>query len=180
MRQVGTVRGQRPTHDVPLVRVRVAQPRQLPVEDAANDRFVDDALIEGTRTEVGRLLGDVEALDHRRRRDHPGRAERRRERLGRTLHVDDVPVAVVGFDRTRVLGPGHVGEPQVAVRVVLDDQHLLTRAPLQQRGALLAREDAPGGILEIRDDVEELEYPSPPPASLITPELSIPNPHLIP
>ena len=50
-----------------------------------------------------------------------------------------------------------VGEPQVAVGIVLDDQHLLASAPVEQRAALGERQDAAGGVLEIRDDVQELD-----------------------
>ena len=145
---------ERALHHVALVLVVPAQPRHLALEDAPAARLVDDVLVERARAEVGGLLGHLHARGERRRRRQPGHAEPGRERLREAAQVDDASLAVVGLDRPDVGRARAVLEVQLAVRIVLEDQDVLPRGPLQQARALVPSDEQARRVLEVGDDVE--------------------------
>ena len=59
-------RAQRLDHHVALLLVVAAQQRQLPLQDAAAARFVDQPLIEAAGEQIFRLLGHLELRGDRR------------------------------------------------------------------------------------------------------------------
>src|SRR5215213_1207976 len=112
---------------------------------------LDHPLPEAARTLVRRLLGPRHLRDHLGRPRRPAEthagAEDLRERAG--LHDD------VGGERPQ-RGQRAAVEGQVAVGDVLEDQHAVAAAQLDQRMPPLERERSPGRVLELRDDVGEL------------------------
>ncbi|SQC38026.1 Uncharacterised protein [Rothia kristinae] len=95
---------------------------------------------------------DLQELAHPRRRDHPAHAHPRGEHLGEGPQVDH-GLRVVGVQGRQAL----TGEGQLTVRVVLHHQHVLLPADPHQLGPAILRQRHPGGVLEVRDRVEQLD-----------------------
>ena len=129
--------------------------RRLALEHAADDGAVDEALIERAAAQVHRLLGDVALRADRLWRDDPRDAEARRQRLREAREVHHAAGGVVGLDRPRLLGGRGVGKIQVAVRIVLDDEHVGALGPVEQLAALLEADQQAGRILEVRDQIQQ-------------------------
>jgi hypothetical protein len=147
-------------HDDALALVMRAQTFALRCQKPGAERTVHEPLVERAGADVGGLLGDVELLDDGLRRHHPCGAQSRREGLRETRQIHDPPRRIVGLERSRVGGPGRIGEEQIPVRVVLDDQHVGLLSPLEQAAALVVADEQARGVLEVRHDVQQPHAPA--------------------
>jgi hypothetical protein len=137
-----------------------AKQRQLPIENAAPAGLVDEALIERPGQEIAGLLRHLELRGQRRRRGDPRDPETGSERFREAAQVNDTAVPVVGLDRPHVGLGRRVLEVQLAVRVILDDQHIAAFGPVEQAPPLVEADEQARRILEVGDDVEKLDAAS--------------------
>jgi len=108
--------------------------------------------------QVGALFGLNQLGDDRRGGLHPGVAQPRHQRLGKARTVDDVIAVHVAREfQTNLVEAGQrlAAEAQLAVGVILDDQHTVLRGQLDQTAAAFQTQRAPGGVLEVGDGVEQ-------------------------
>jgi len=123
-------------------------------EQPRSPRLVGDPLIEAAGAQILGLLGEFEFAGDRRRRAHPADAEARCERLGEAAEIDDAgAVVIVRGNRPGFVFFGDVRKVQVAIGIVLDDEHVATLGPFQNRAAALQRQQAPGRILKVRHQI---------------------------
>ncbi len=108
-------------------------------------------LVEGAAAQIGPLLHQVDAGEHRFRRRNPARAQARPEHLRDSAQVDDRIVhGLQGHLMAAVVAQATVG-------VVLHHHEAVLVGQLQQAAPALGVHGHPAGILEIRDGVAELQ-----------------------
>ena len=115
-----------------------------------------ELLAEHGRVDGHGLGRDLQPGPHRRRRRDPADPQPGREDLGEAAQVDH------GARVQRVQGREPVGavEAEQRVRVVLEDEHPAVGADLHEPPAPLLGEGHPGGVVEVRDGVDELHAPA--------------------
>ena len=107
-------------------------------------------LVEVRRAQHGGLGGQHEPVAHGGRHQRPADPQPGGERLGERPEVDDVAVHRA---QRRVDAAGEAEQP---VRVVLHHRDAVCGADLQDLGPALDGERDAGGVVEVRDRVEEL------------------------
>ena len=85
-------------------------------------------------------------------RHRPAEAHPRREDLGEAAEEHDPPLGVEALERRQRLA----GEAQLAVRAVLEDEHVVPVRQLHQPPAALERQGHAGRVLEVGHGVDQL------------------------
>ncbi|HEV3485847.1 MAG TPA: hypothetical protein VG106_10590, partial [Vicinamibacterales bacterium] len=86
----------------PLAAIKRAHALDLRPQLAVGAELVDDRLVEHAGAEVGRLLGDLEPLEQRARRDDEPAAQSRREHFRERAEVEHAAGRVARRHRGRV------------------------------------------------------------------------------
>ena len=134
-----------------LAPVERPRPRQLLLDPAAARGLLEEPLPERARALVGELLGRDELGGDLCRPDGPAEPHAGTERLRRRAGLDDDVRAEAPEARQRLLG-----EAELAVGDVLDDQEAVAARQLDQRRAPIRREADARRVLVVRDRVDEL------------------------
>ena len=141
-------RRQQPLALAPVERPRT---RQLLVDPAAPGRLLEQPLAERAGALVGELLRRDEPGGDLGRADGPAEPHAGEERLRRRARLHDDVRGEAPEARQRL-----VGEAELAVGDVLDDQEAVAARQLDQRRPPLGREAHAGRVLVVRDRVDEL------------------------
>ena len=110
--------------------------------------------------EVGGLLGDGTAAQQRFGADQPAGAQRRRHRLGQARQVEDGIVVTAFAAQLPEGGKALVGEAQVAIRIVLDDQEAVLAGQLDQLPAAGRGQHRATGIGKVWHRIKKLRCPA--------------------
>ena len=110
-----------------------------------------DQLVEGAAAQIGALLHQVDAGEHRLGRGDPACAQPRSQHLGNRAQIDDRIVhGLQGHLVAAVVA-------ETAVGVVLHHHEVVLAGQLEQAAPALGRHGDAAGVLEIRDGVAELQ-----------------------
>src|SRR5262245_9675805 len=125
---------------------------RVAVEELALAEPVHRRLDEGTRVQVGQLLGSLEPLEDGTGPDEPAQAQAREQDLRERADVDDDSAAVDRFERQG----RRATVVEAAVEPVLYDRHLMAGRRLQEAPCRFRRHREPGRIVRARLAIEEL------------------------
>ena len=129
-----------------------AKPGQVPLAVGASDEGRGQALGERRRVEILEGLGDREGGHGGDGRDEPADAEPGKPELRSAALVDDDAGRVLGLQRRRRL----LLEVEIPVEIALHDRHPVLERELQHAAASLGGQHRARGILERRDEIDEL------------------------
>ena len=136
-----------------LLRVERAQAVEVRLVVVLGHKAVAEHLRPDIRVHVLALLADGHLGEHRLRADRVADAHARGDDLRERAGVEHDALLVEGLDRRQRLA----GIAQVAVGVVLEDHHAVLLGEIVELFALLEAHRDAGGVLEIRDRVDELD-----------------------
>ena len=122
------------------------------VEVVLGEELVADALRPDVGVDVVALLADDQLLEDFLGRDGVGDAHAGGDDLGERACVDDHSVGIEALDIGQILA----AVAQIAVGIVLENQHAVLSCKLIHSSALFKAHGHARGVLEVRDGVDEL------------------------